>query len=60
MLIVGRAVSGTGGAGLVNGALTILSTCVALEKRARKLRSFAEIFEHCADIRVVVIGIMSE
>lgn len=36
MLVVGRAVAGMGGAGLVNGALTILSTCVPLEKRARK------------------------
>jgi hypothetical protein len=36
MLVVGRAVAGMGGAGLVNGALTILSTCVPLEKRARE------------------------
>lgn len=33
MLIVGRAVAGIGGAGLTNGALTIISCCVPLHKR---------------------------
>jgi MFS family permease len=36
MLIVGRAVAGMGGAGLVNGALTILADSVPLVKRACK------------------------
>jgi MFS family permease len=35
MLIVGRAVAGMGGSGLINGALTILSAAVTLEKRPR-------------------------
>lgn len=34
MLIVGRAVAGMGGSGLVNGALTIIAACVPLHKRA--------------------------
>ena len=34
MLIVGRAVAGLGGAGLSNGAMTILSACTPIEKRA--------------------------
>lgn len=34
MLIVGRAVAGMGGSGLMNGALTILSACIPLEKGA--------------------------
>jgi MFS family permease len=34
MLIVGRAVSGMGGSGLINGALTIIAACVPLQKRA--------------------------
>ena len=34
MLIVGRAVAGLGGSGIQNGALTIISACVPLEKRA--------------------------
>ncbi|KAF4636816.1 hypothetical protein G7Y89_g1264 [Cudoniella acicularis] len=34
MLIVGRAVAGMGGSGLINGALTIIAACVPLEKRA--------------------------
>ena len=36
MLIVGRAIAGMGGAGLMNGAMTILSACVPLQKRPRK------------------------
>jgi MFS family permease len=36
MLIVGRAVAGIGGSGIVNGALTIISACVPLHKRAGK------------------------
>lgn len=36
MLIVGRAVAGMGGAGLVNGALTIIASSVPLIKRPRK------------------------
>lgn len=34
MLIVGRAVAGMGGSGLMNGALTIISACVPLHTRA--------------------------
>lgn len=34
MLIVGRAIAGLGGSGLQNGALTIISACVPLQKRA--------------------------
>lgn len=34
MFIVGRAVAGMGGSGLMNGGLTILSACVPIEKRA--------------------------
>jgi MFS family permease len=37
MLIVGRAVAGMGAAGLMNGALTILSNSIPLEKRASML-----------------------
>ena len=33
MLIVGRAVAGSGSSGLLNGTLTIIATCVPLEKR---------------------------
>jgi len=33
MLIVGRAVAGMGGSGLINGALTILAACLPLAKR---------------------------
>jgi len=36
MFIIGRAVSGLGAAGIMNGGLTILSACVPLEKRPRK------------------------
>lgn len=36
MLIIGRSVAGLGASGLTNGALTIVSACVPLEKRARK------------------------
>lgn len=32
MLIVGRAVSGIGGSGLMNGGLTIVRACVPLDK----------------------------
>ena len=34
MLIVGRAVAGAGGSGLISGALTIIASCVPLQKRA--------------------------
>lgn len=34
MLIVGRAVAGLGAAGIINGALIIISSCAPLEKRA--------------------------
>ncbi|RQM06095.1 hypothetical protein DH86_00002415, partial [Scytalidium sp. 3C] len=34
MLIVGRAVAGLGGSGMINGALTILSSAIPLQKRA--------------------------
>ncbi|KAK6955838.1 hypothetical protein Daesc_003482 [Daldinia eschscholtzii] len=33
MLIVGRAVAGLGAAGIINGAITIVSSCTPLEKR---------------------------
>ncbi|KAK0712206.1 efflux pump [Apiosordaria backusii] len=33
MLIIGRAVAGLGAAGIINGAITIVSSCVPLEKR---------------------------
>ncbi|KAJ8062112.1 hypothetical protein OCU04_008673 [Sclerotinia nivalis] len=33
MLIIGRAVAGFGAAGIINGAITIVSSCVPLEKR---------------------------
>ena len=33
MLIVGRAVAGMGGAGLMNGGITIMAACLPLEKR---------------------------
>jgi MFS family permease len=33
MLIVGRAVAGMGGAGITNGALTIIALCVPMQKR---------------------------
>lgn len=32
MLIIGRAIAGTGAAGLINGALTILSACVPTQQ----------------------------
>ena len=35
MLIIGRAVGGMGGAGLVNGALTILANSAPLVRRPR-------------------------
>ena len=38
MLIVGRAVAGMGGAGLMNGGLTIIAACVPLEKRASMIK----------------------
>lgn len=34
MLIVGRAIAGMGGSGLINGSLTIIAACVPLQKRA--------------------------
>lgn len=34
MLIVGRAIAGMGGSGLVNGALTIIAASVPMQKRA--------------------------
>lgn len=46
MLIVGRAVAGMGGSGIINGALTIISACVPLVKRPVYLGfviSFAQI-----------------
>ena len=33
MLIVGRAIAGLGAAGIINGAIMIISGCVPLEKR---------------------------
>ena len=34
MLIVGRAIAGAGGSGLISGALTIIASCLPLDKRA--------------------------
>jgi MFS family permease len=36
MLIIGRAVAGLGAAGIINGAITIVSSCAPLEKRPCK------------------------
>lgn len=36
MFIVGRAVAGMGGSGIVNGGLTILAKCVPMQKRGCK------------------------
>jgi MFS family permease len=36
MLIIGRAVAGMGGSGLVNGALTILAAIAPMHKRPGK------------------------
>ena len=33
MLIIGRAIAGLGAAGIINGAITIVSSCTPLEKR---------------------------
>jgi MFS family permease len=33
MFIVGRAVAGMGGSGIVNGGLTIVAKCIPMEKR---------------------------
>jgi MFS family permease len=34
MFIVGRAVAGMGGSGIMNGAFTIVAVCIPMEKRA--------------------------
>ena len=34
MLIVGRAIAGAEGSGLISGALTIIASCLPLDKRA--------------------------
>ena len=34
MLIIGRAIAGIGGSGLLNGGLTIIRACVPVEKSA--------------------------
>lgn len=39
MLIIGRAVAGFGAAGIINGAITIISGCAPLEKRPSKLKA---------------------
>lgn len=36
MLIVGRAIAGFGASGIINGAITIISSCVPLERRPSK------------------------
>jgi MFS family permease len=38
MLIVGRAVAGIGGSGLVNGGLTILANSVPMHRRPGKFK----------------------
>jgi MFS family permease len=40
MLIVGRAIAGIGGSGLLNGGLTIIRACVPPQKIASKRVSF--------------------
>ncbi|TKY85287.1 hypothetical protein EX895_006367 [Sporisorium graminicola] len=42
--IVGRAVAGAGGAGIMNGAISILMAVVPLEKRAAAQASFGAVF----------------
>lgn len=37
MLIVGRAVAGMGGSGILNGAFTIVSGCVPMSRRPTKI-----------------------
>jgi MFS family permease len=36
MFIVGRAVAGMGGSGIVNGGLTMIAKCIPMEKRGGK------------------------
>jgi MFS family permease len=43
MLIVGRAVAGMGGSGLINGALTIITASVPLRKRPLLLGSLMSV-----------------
>jgi MFS family permease len=52
MFIGGRAVSGMGAAGIMNGGLTILSACVPLEKRPGK-HSYNFAIHTCANIGVL-------
>ena len=37
MLIIGRAIAGIGGSGLMNGGFTIIATVSPIEKRPRKI-----------------------
>lgn len=61
MLIVGRAVAGMGGSGLVNGALTILSTAAPKHKQPGKGTDFwksAGCRVHADLAYEVLIGVM--
>jgi MFS family permease len=55
MLIVGRAVAGLGAAGIITGAITIISSCAPLEKRPGKWKMALEMsslkLSTIADIR---------
>ncbi len=44
MFIVGRAVAGMGGSGIVNGGLTIVAKCIPMEKRGG-MRILCTLFE---------------
>lgn len=57
ILILGRAVAGIGGAGLVNGALIIIAACVPLEKRPGMTYDFRSINVK-ADVYEVILGVM--
>jgi predicted MFS family arabinose efflux permease len=43
MLIVGRAIAGSGAAGLFSGALVIVSNMVPLRQRPSKLQNFSTV-----------------
>jgi MFS family permease len=45
MLIIGRAVAGLGGAGLLNGGLTIISASAPIEKRPLLIGIFLGIMQ---------------
>jgi MFS family permease len=59
MFIIGRAVAGMGGSGLMNGAFTIIAICMPMDKRAGTATS-SGFFEKILMNRyfIVYIGIM--